>query len=113
MANVVNPGLLIVGACPSKSSSEYQLVFSIVATLLFKVVVTCANWQPLEGAVAKRTSMSSPVEGEVAEATMDVGLRVINVGSNRSLLAQSPGPKSLPCEGASRIVMPSGMQLRG
>ena len=36
-----------------------------------------------------------------------------NVGSNRSLLAQRPGPKSLPREGASGIVMPFGRQLRG
>ena len=70
------PGLLISGVCSSGSSSEYQLVLSIIATLMIKVVVTCAKWQPGEGSDAKCTSVSSPGKGEVAEATVRVDLRV-------------------------------------
>ena len=59
------------------SSSEYQLVFSIIASLTLKFVMTCALWQPVEGTMAKSMALLSPFEGKVAEAKLQVGLVVV------------------------------------
>ena len=48
-ANVVYPGLLIIGACPRGSSKEYQLVFSMATIMTFKITCYVQVGSPSQG----------------------------------------------------------------
>ena len=87
------PAHLIIGACPS---NEYQLVSRIIATLTFRVVVTCARWRPRKVAVVNSTSLSSPIEGEIAKTTVLVlyGLQYASAVHARTANSSRASPET-------------------